>query len=117
MEVHVVKNVVWESKRCLIWLWNDLGETGCGCEVEKYSNCDVGSQVDGGQSHVLWTPDGVLRLVHDGDDDVSGERCPHDGKCQHDEMSGDEICEACRCVETCLHGKTFVGMWCVVLMS
>ena len=116
-----MKNVVLESEQCLILWWSDLDETWCGCEVGRYSNCDLGSLMDEGQSHVYGTPDGGRRLVHDGDDvlqDVSDEKCLHDGKCRPGEMSGDEICEACHgpdnevgCAEICRHGKvTFVGM-------
>ena len=77
----------------------------------------------------MWqAPDGVLRSVHDGGGDphgASGEKCLHDEKCRHEEVSGDEICGACQGPDnevvyggTGLPGKvTFVGMWCVVLMS
>ena len=86
------------------------------------------SKVDEGQIHALRTPGGALRSVHDDDGDLhdaSGERCLLDEKCLLDEMSGDEICEACQgpdseveCDGICLHGRaTFVGMGFVVWMS
>ena len=86
------------------------------------------SEVDEGQIHVVRTPGGVQRSVHDDDGglhDASGERCLLGAKCLLDEMSGDEICEAYQGPDseverdgTCLHGRaTFVGMGFVVLMS
>ena len=118
VEVREVKNVVLESEQCLIWWWSDLDKTWCGCEDGRYSNCDLGSLMDEGQSHVYETPDGGQKLVHEGDDvlqDVSDEKCLHDGRCQLGETSGDEICVACHgpdnevgYVETCQHEKVTV---------